>query len=144
MHILKNNKGRISLIELLALAFLIPAILFLGFKGVEWYYNSMRDGNDGMYVNTAESIAVINSLNGVQCPVDGCGGSAYCTHRRGDHFVGYYDNISHKIVGYKLAGYNQAKIMHVGEKKYSGDEGTMIIEVISGNGEIELNWVKGK
>ncbi|MBR3252410.1 MAG: hypothetical protein IKF80_11955 [Erysipelotrichaceae bacterium] len=144
MHILKNNKGRISLIELLALAFLIPAILFLGFKGVEWYYNSMRNGNDGMYVNTAESIAVINSLNGVQCPVDGCGGSAYCTHRRGDHFVGYYDNISHTIVGYKLAGYNQAKIMHVGEKKYSGDEGTMIIEVISGNGEIELNWVKGK
>ena len=141
---LKNNRGRISIIELFALGFLIPALLFLGFKGVEWYYGTMKNGNDGLYVNTAQSLAIINSLNGAQCPVDGCGHAVFCTHRKGDRFVGYYEPVSHKIVANPMKGYNQAKIMHVGEKKYSGDEGTMIIEVVCGNGEVELNWVKGK
>ena len=144
MRKLKSNKGRISLIELLALGFLIPVFLFLCFKGVEWYYDAMTNGDDRMYVNTAESIATVNSLNGIQCPVDGCGNSPYCPHRYGDHYVGYYDNISHKIVGTKMKGYNQAKIMRVGNKKYSGEVGTMIIEVTCGDSEIELNWVKGK
>ena len=144
MHIIKNNKGGISTIELLALGFLITVFLFLGYKGVEWYYDSIRNGNDGLYVNTAESVATVNSLNGMQCPVDGCGNNRDCIHKKGDRYVGYFDSISHKIVADPMEGYNQAKTMHVGDKKYSGEIGTMIIEVTCKDGTVELNWVKGK
>ena len=143
MHILKENKGRISLIEMVALIVIIPTLLFLGYKGIYWYYDNIVNGNDAHFVNTAESIARVNSLNGTQCPVDSCCGTN-CRHYFGDHYIGYYDSISHKIVGEKMEGYNQASRMKAGKTYYYGDEGTMIIEIDCKDGVIELKWVKGK
>lgn len=143
MHILKENKGRISTIELIALGALIPMLFFLGSKGLHWYYDNIVNGNDAHFVNTAESVAKVNSLNGIQCPVDGCGGNN-CSHHYGDYYLGYYDTISHKIVGSKMEGYNQATTMKAGKTYYHGDIGTMIIEITCKDGEIELKWVKGK
>jgi len=144
MKKIKENKGRISTIELVTLLFLGAFLLFLGIKGLNWYYSAMKNGNDGLMVNTAESVAIVNSLNGMQCPVNDCGHGENCPHRRGEYYVGYFDAVGNKIVEYPPKGYNQAKVMHVDDKKYYGDEGTMVIEVLCKDGVIELNWVKSK
>ncbi|MBP5279545.1 MAG: hypothetical protein J6Z03_03595 [Erysipelotrichaceae bacterium] len=143
MYKLKEDKGRISLIEMVALVLLIPMLAFLGYKGLHWYYDNIVNGNDAHFVNTAESTARVNSLNGMQCPVDGGGGNN-CHHLFGDYYRGYYDSISHKIVGEKMEGYNQAETMKAGNTYYHGDVGTMIIEIDCQDGVIELKWVKGK
>ena len=141
---IKENKGRVSTIELVAIVFLSVAAIFLGFKGLNWYYDSLTNGNDSLMANTAESVARVNSLNGLQCPVGDCPHGDKCTHLKGSYYVGYFDSVGNKIVANPTEGYNQAETMKIGKNKYYGEIGTMVIEIKCKEGTVELNWVLGK
>ena len=65
-------KRRMTLIELLALILIVCEIAFLCIEGYDWMNIHVRRGNDANYVNTCESVAKVNSLNGIHCPVDDC------------------------------------------------------------------------
>ena len=139
-----NNKGRISLLELIIIILLILEGAFILLKSGDWLADKSTSGNDRLLENTADSTARVNSLNGMDCPVDGCGRGALCTHKQGDYYVGYFESVSHKIVAYPPKGYNQNYEMRIGKTKYYGDPGTMVIEIRCKEGVVELNWVKGR
>ena len=143
MYKLKNNKGRISLLELLIIIFIVVEVIFLGYKGLHWYYVELTGGHDGLAANTAYSTAIANSLNGHQCPVSKCGGTN-CIHYKNDEYVGYYDAVSHLIVGEPTEGYNQSRVMRIDSKLYFGDPGTMVIEIRCHDDDVSIAWVKVK
>ena len=66
MKILKNTKGRISLLELIVIIFLVIEGGYLLTKSLGWYGDKATGGDDSLLVNTADSTARVNSLNG-QC-----------------------------------------------------------------------------
>ncbi len=142
MKILGDKKGRISLLELVIIIALVLEGLFLLSKSFGWLGDKASGGDDRFLENTAESVARVNSLNGMSCPVDGCMGND-CVHRQGSYYVGYFDDISHKIFAYPKKGYNQNASMHIGKKKYYGEPGTMVIQVRCKDGTVELDWVEG-
>ena len=144
MKKIRENKGRINLLELIIIIFLAIEGIFLGIKGLAWYYEEMTGGNDTFLVNTAYSTGVVNSLNGIQCPVSACGSSGQCTHKLGDDYVGYFDYYTHLIVEYPPEGYNQGKVMRIGDKYYFGNVGTMVIQILCHQDSVECKWVKGK
>lgn len=143
MKKLKDNKGRISLLELLIIIFIVVEVVFLGYKGLHWYYVELTGGNDGLAANTAYSTAIANSLNGHQCPVSKCGGSD-CAHYKNGEYVAYYDAETHLIVGEPPKGYNQSKVMRINSKLYFGDPGTMVIEINCHDDDVNISWVKVK
>ena len=143
MKHIRNNRGRISLLELVVIVFLVIEAIFLGIKGFKWYKEEVTGGNDVFLVNTAISTGIVNSLNGQTCPVNDCDHDPNtCTHRLGDEFVGYYDDTSHKILGYPVRGYNQNSIMRIGKKLYYGAPGTMVVQVVCHDDTVECRWVK--
>ena len=144
MNKLKDNKGRISLLELLIIIFIVVEVIFLGYKGIHWYYVELTGGNDGLAANTAYSTAVANSLNGHQCPVSKCDGGSECAHFKNDEYVAYYDLETHLIVGEAPKGYNQSKVMRINSKLYFGDPGTMVIEIRCRDDDVSISWVKVK
>ena len=99
-------------------------------------------GNDSLTANTAESVARINSNNGLNCPVDGSDGR--CPHWTSSGYVAYYDNVGNTIVGEKPYGYNEDSTMVIDGKKYYGDPGTMVIKVVCSEGKITLSWEEGR
>ncbi len=121
-------------------------ILMLGFFaviGIRWYAVRMQHGDDKLTLNTAISVAKVDSLDGQRCPVDGCSGGR-CLHRRSDgSYVGYYDNVKNTIVGDKPKGYNEYTTMRIGHNTYRGARGTMIIRVKTKSGRITMSWVSG-
>ena len=144
MKIFKDRRGRISLIELIVIIFLVVEGFYLVTKGFGWYADKATTGDDSFLVNTADSTARVNSLNGMCCPVSDCGSSADCVHLKGEYYVGYFDETTHHIVAYPPIVYNQNQEMHIGDQVYYGDPGTMVIEIRCRNGEVKLDWVKGR
>ena len=144
MTILHNKKG-LSRIELFCIVGIGLIIAFLLFSGIRWYHNSMARGNDSLRVNTAESVASMN-LAASGCVVNYCEGnfSGACIHADKDgNTHGYYDAVERKIFAEKTAGYNEYPEMKIGDEKYKGKVGTMVIEVTGSQDEITLRWVKG-
>ncbi|SHK26522.1 hypothetical protein [Hespellia stercorisuis] len=140
MKKLKNKKG-FSTIELLCTSFIAVFVIFLLILAFLWYRKQVRMGDDQMLVNTAESVASLNTVGG-DCVVRSCGGGN-CVHLTSKGYVGYFDHPTNSIYGEKKSGYNEYKVMKIGDKKYYGDPGTMVIKVVSRDGELTLSWVKG-
>lgn len=143
MHKIKENKGRISFIEIIVIIALVLEAIYLLAGGFNWSWDKWSNGDDKLYVNTAESTANANSLNGIHCPVSDCGSSDVCEHFNGEYYVGYFNSVTHKIDGYPMKGYNQNKTMTIDDKTYYGDVGTMIIQIKCKEGSVILDWVKG-
>lgn len=140
-----NNKGRVSLIEIISLLLIGVEVVYLLGSGFGWIDFRVSSGNDGGYVNTCESVAKVNSLNGVQCPVNNCGDtSGNCVHHTSIGYVGYFDSVSNTIVASKPKGYNSSDNPDVHGKKFIGERGKMVLEVIVNNGEITVEWTRGK
>ncbi len=139
-----NNKGGISYLELFILLVILLELLIIIGNCFGWFEGHIASGNDAFTLNTCESVAKVNSLNGFDCPVNECAKGSLCTHKVGNYYVGYYDNVKNTIVGEKVIGYNSVENPSINGKKYSGNVGTMIIKVTCYNGEITYDWVLGK
>ena len=137
-----NNKGRISLIELTTIIVICIEALFLICGGFDWLNIHVSTGNDANYLNTCESVAKVNSLNGMQCPVNGCSNSnGKCIHYFNGTYTGYFDSVSNTIIGTKPSGYNSSKNPKIDDKSFSGDVGTMVIKVIVKDETLSYEWV---
>ena len=141
---LRDTKGGSNLLTVLLVTAIILMIGIYFLLGGNWMLVRWEHGNDGLRANTADSIARVNSNNGMNCVVDGCGSTGICPHYSTIGYIGYYDDIGNKIVGEKTRGYNEYDHMEIGKKKYYGDPGTMVIKVVAKEGEITLSWEKGK
>lgn len=142
MKKIMDKKGRVSFIELIVIIVLLLEGSYLLAKSFGWLGDKASGGDDRFLENTAESVARVNSLNGLSCPVDSCPGGE-CAHRQGAYYVGYFDDVSHKITAYPKTGYNQNESMRIGSKKYNGEPGTMVIQIRCKDGTVELDWVQG-
>ena len=140
---MRSREGRMSALEMVLIVVLCLEGAFLAWCGYRWYQVRLAHGNDSLRVNTALSVARINSSNGDDCPVDGNADKS-CAHWNGSGYVGYFDGVANKIVGDKPAGYNQSSSMDIDGQTYTGNPGTMVIQVETGNGEIHLSWVLGR
>ena len=141
---LKEQYGYTNLFELILIVAIIimAAVYFLW--GGNWMKQRMNHGNDSLAANTADSVARINSNNGLNCVVDGCGSTGHCPHWTSTGYIGYFDNVSNKIVGEKPKGYNEYSTMEIGKQQYHGDPGTMVIKVLAKEGQIVLSWELGR
>ena len=139
-----NKKGNINLLELIILIVLGIELILILCNGFGWLGNKVNKGSDSFTLNTCESVTKVNSSNGFDCPVNDCAKGDLCTHKAGDYYVGYYDNIKNTIVGYKVSGYNYEDNPIIDDKVFNGNANTMIIKVTCGNGDIKYEWVKGK
>lgn len=139
-----NKKGNITRLELIILLVIGIEVIYFIFSSYGWLDNHMSLGNDALYVNTAESVAKVNSLDGVDCPVNECEkGNINCTHHTSEGYIGYFDSISNTIVGYKPQGYNSSANPKIDDKTCSGEVSTMVIKVTCKDGNIILDWVRG-
>lgn len=142
---LKETKGRISILELVIILVIVLEVIFYVATSYGWLDFHMTSGNDGLYVNTAESTAKVNSMNGVQCPVNNCEkGGINCTHLTKDGYIGYFDSETNTIIGIKPKGYNGSTNPDVDGKTFTGAANTMVIQITCKDGNIDLKWVKGK
>ncbi len=139
---MRNTKGSVSVLEIIVIPLLIVEVLYLLWAGFSWYHRHVASGNDNMKLNTCESVAKVNSLNGMQCPVNGCDGTN-CTHHIAGGYIGFYDNVSNTIVGEKTQGYNESEKEVIGKEEYFGEVNSLVIEVKVINGELKYRWVKG-
>ena len=141
---LSETKGYTNLLELiLIIAIVVMAAIYV-FWGGSWMKYRMNHGNDSLAANTAESVARVNSNNGMNCVVDGCGSTGHCPHWSSQGYIGYFDNIGNKIVGDRPKGYNEYQTMEIGRQQYHGEPGTMVIRVLAKDGEMILSWELGK
>ncbi len=143
MKLNKTDGSTNLLTVLLVAAITIMALIYLAMGG-NWMRIRMNHGNDGLMANTADSIARINSNNGQNCCVDGCGSTGHCPHYTTIGYVGYFDNIGNKIVGEKPKGYNEYTKMEIHGHDYYGEPGTMVIKVVAKEGNMVLSWELGK
>lgn len=140
-----HNKQGYSRLELICSVGIGLILIFFIFTGIRWHHNSLAKGDDSLKVNSAESVAAVNLMeNG--CVVNGCERSfdGRCEHtdRRG-RTIGYYDAVKKKIFADVPRGYNEFSEMRIGEEKYTGDVGAMVIRVTGDAGQVTLDWVKG-
>lgn len=138
-----NSKGRITLIELVALLIIGGELLYILNGAFGWMDFHISSGNDGGYYNTCESVAKINSMNGTTCPVNKCSGGD-CIHHTVQGYIGYFDSVSNTIVGSKPSGYNSSSSPSINGKKYSGKPGTLVLEVVAKDGDLDIFWTGGK
>lgn len=139
-----NNKGKINYFELGVI--LLISIELLWYLGISfgWLDNRTSLGNDALYANTALSIAKVNSLNGIQCPVNECEkGNQNCSHYSSEGYIGYFDSETNTIIGYKPKGYNSSDNPKIDNKEFVGKRGTMVIRITCKDGKIILDWVLG-
>lgn len=137
------SRKRLSIVELIAIIVIGCEVIWLAGNAFGWLNVHVSSGNDGSYVNTCESVAKVNSLNGTQCPVNDCSGGD-CIHHTAQGYIGYFDSVSNTIVGTKPKGYNSSSTPAVDGKKYKGSVGTMVLEVIVNNGNITTEWTGGR
>ncbi len=139
-----NNRGSISLFELLIILVIVFELIFLLTDGFGWYNKKFSTGSDALYLNTCESVAKVNSLDGTICPVNGCGNSdGTCIHHNSRGYVGYFDSVSNTVVASKVRGYNLGDNPSIDGKQYNGEKGTLILRVMVYDGTIYYDWVKG-
>lgn len=137
-----NKKGEINLLELIIIILICIELFLLCKSAFGWTSDKVNIGNDALTLNTCESVAKVNSLDGYDCPVNDCTKGDLCTHKVGNYYVGYYDNVSNTIVGNKVSGYNSDSNPTIDGKSFTGNSGTMIIKVTCGNGTISYEWVR--
>lgn len=140
---LSEQAGSSLLEVILIIAIVIMAGVYF-FWGGAWMKYRINHGDDSLAANTAESVARVNSNNGLNCVVDGCGSSGHCPHWSYNGYIGYFDNISNKIVADRPKGYNEYQTMEIGKRQFHGDPGTMVIKVLAKEGEVVLSWELGK
>lgn len=139
-----NNKGKVSYLELGLIILIVIELLWYIANSYGWLDSHMSSGNDGLYANTALSVAKVNSLNGIQCPVNECEkGNEICTHYTSQGYIGYFDGESNTIVGIKPKGYNSNANPTLNGKEYIGDVGTLVLRITCNEGDISLDWVPG-
>lgn len=139
-----NKKGSINVLELVILIVVGIELILILCNGFGWLGNKVNKGSDSITLNTCESVTKVNSSNGFDCPVNDCAKGDLCTHKVGDYYVGYFDDVKNTIVGYIVAGYNYEDNPKINGRVFKGLSNTMIIKVIVGNGTIEYEWVLGK
>ncbi|MEE3420430.1 MAG: hypothetical protein VZR02_04935 [Lachnospiraceae bacterium] len=142
---LRESRGAVSRREAIMGGFIAAALIFFAFVGLMWYRDHLATGNDNLLGNTAYSVARVNSLDGERCPVNDCpdkGG--FCAHMKAEGYVGYFDNRTNKIVGDRPRGYNEAVVATIDGITYQGEKNTMVIKVVTSNGDIRLSWVAGR
>lgn len=145
MTILHDKKG-LSRIELFCIVGIGLIVIFMAYKGVLYYHNSLAKGNDSLKANSAESVAAMN-LTTAGCVVNNCaaGVDETCSHTDKEGYtVGYYDAVKKKIFAENLAGYNEYPEMKIGDDLYTGDKNTMVIKVRGKADKIYLSWVPSK
>lgn len=145
MNLIKDNKG-LSRLELFCIVGIALVAVFLAYKGILYYHNSMAKGNDSLKVNSAESVAAMN-LTTAGCVINGCEGSfdEPCEHMDKDGYTtGYYDAVKKKIFADNLSGYNEYTEMKIGSEVYRGERNTMVIKVRGKEDKIDLSWVPSK
>lgn len=131
-----DNKGKTTYLELIIIILIIVELLWYIANSFGWLNNKVSTGNDGLYENTALSVAKTNSLNGIQCPVNECEkGSVNCTHYTSQGYIGYFDSVSNTIVGVKPKGYNSSSA--------NGTIGQYVLRITCNEGDIKLDWVLG-
>ena len=136
-----NKKGEINLLELIIILLICIELFLLARSALGWTSDKVNSGNDALTLNTCESVTKVNSLDGYDCPVNDCAKGELCSHKVGNYYVGYYDNVSNTIVGNKVAGYNSDLKPVINGKSFTGNPNTMIIKVTCGNGTITYEWV---
>ena len=141
---INNKKGNINLLELVILIVLGIELILILCNGFGWLGNKVSMGSNAFTLNTCESVAKVNSSNGIDCPVNDCAKGELCTHKVGDYYVGYFDNVKNTIVGYMVSGYNYEDNPVIDGRVFNGNVNTMIIRVTCDNGDIKYEWVKGK
>ena len=141
---INNKKGSINVLELVILMVLGIELILILSNAFGWLGNKVSKGSDAFTLNTCESVTKVNSSNGIDCPVNDCAKGSLCTHKVGDYYVGYFDDVKNTIVGYKVSGYNYEDNPVINGKVFKGLSNTMIIKVSCGNGNITYEWVKGK
>ena len=141
---INNKKGNINLLELIILIVLGIELILILCNGFGWLGNKVNKGSDAFTLNTCESVTKVNSSNGFDCPVNDCAKGELCTHKVGEYYIGYFDDVKNTIVGYKISGYNYEDNPVINGKVFKGLKGTMIIKVTCGNGDIKYEWVNGK
>lgn len=140
---LRTKKGW-SRVELICSVIIICIIIVLLLCGIFGYYIQQLKGEDALMQNTAESVAISNTIT-TPCPVRGCDGGTTCTHKSADGtYTGYFSHPLNTIGGDLPKGYNSYKTMTIGDKIYHGKAGTMVIKVEAKDGELTLSWVKGR
>lgn len=140
-----NHKGKVTLLELVCIIVIILCGLYFIANSYGWLDSHMSTGNDALYANTALSVAKVNSLNGVDCPVNDCSDpSGECIHYTSMGYVGYFDGDSNTIVGKKMKGYNSNPNPVIDDKSYVGNTATMVLRITCKNGDITLDWVRGE
>ena len=144
MRKLLTKEGSANLLEVILITAIVLMAAVYFFLGGNWMKLRMDHGNDSLAANTADSVARVNSNNGLNCVVDGCGSSGHCPHWSSLGYIGYFDNIGNKIVGEKPKGYNEYSTMEIGRQQYHGEPGTMVIKVLAKEGEIVVSWELGK
>ena len=144
MRKLLTKEGSANLLEVILITAIVVMAAVYFFLGGNWMKLRMDHGNDSLAANTADSVARVNSNNGLNCVVDGCGSSGHCPHWSSLGYIGYFDNIGNKIVGEKPKGYNEYSTMEIGRQQYHGEPGTMVIKVLAKEGEIVVSWELGK
>ena len=82
-----EEKGSVNVVELVLISAIIVMSLAYFFLGGMWMKLRMNHGNDSLAANTADSVARINSNNGLNCVVDGC--SATYRGGGGSHGIWY-------------------------------------------------------
>lgn len=141
---INNKNGNINLLELVILIVVGIELILILCNGFGWLGNKVNKGSDSFTLITCESVTKANSSNGFDCPVNDCAKGELCTHKVGDYYVGYFDNVKNTIVGYKVSGYNYEDNPVIDGRVFNGNANTMIIKVTCGNGNITYEWVKGK
>lgn len=142
---IRDRTGSISRLELLLIIGICIESVFLVYQFSRYLVNQQAKGDDALMVNTADSVARINSNNGMNCVVNDCGNSTgVCTHHHDEGYIGYFDNVTNTIVGTLPSGYNEYTVMEADNQEYYGAVNSMVIQVVAKEGVMELSWVPGK
>ena len=71
---LHSRAGGVSPFELVLIIGIVLMLAVFGVIIYQYHALQVAHGNDTLAVNTAESVAKTNSLNGISCPVNDCPG----------------------------------------------------------------------
>ncbi len=142
---LKDITGAVTRREVLLIALIAVMCAFFAIEGIRYLSAQQRKGEDALRENTAESVAMVNSNNGLGCPVDSCGNNrGSCAHYVNGEYIGYYDDINNAIIAQRPFGYNDYEVMTIGDETWRSPTGTMVIRVVTGDGKVKLDWERGK